>query len=128
MFRYPELYKTGIAVAFVSDQKIYDTAYQERYMSTPQDNPEGYKDGSPITHAYKLQGKLLIVHGTADDNVHYQSFEMLTNELIKQNKLFDQMIYPMRSHSISELENTTYHLRQTMEKFWLENLVPEVKE
>ncbi len=128
MFRYPELYKTGIAVAFVADQKIYDTSYQERYMSTPQDNPEGYIDGSPISHAHKLQGKLLIMHGTADDNVHYQSFEMLTNELIKHNKLFDQMVYPMRSHSISERENTTYHLRQTMEKFWLENLEPGGKE
>lgn len=127
MFRYPELYKTGIAVAFVSDQKNYDTIYQERYMSTPQDNPEGYRDGSPITHAHKLQGNLLIMHGTADDNVHYASFEMLTNELIKHNKLFDQMIYPMRSHSISERENTSYHLRQTMEKFWLENLEPGPK-
>ncbi len=124
MFRYPELYKTGIAVAFVSDQKNYDTIYQERYMSTPQDNPEGYRDGSPITHAHNLQGKLLIMHGTADDNVHYQSFEMLTNELIKHNKLFDQMVYPMRSHGIYERENTSYHLRQTMEKFWLENLKP----
>lgn len=124
MFRYPELYKTGIAVAFVSDQKNYDTIYQERYMSTPQDNHEGYRDGSPITHAHKLQGNLLIMHGTADDNVHYASFEMLTNELIKHNKLFDQMIYPMRSHGIRERENTSYHLRQTMEKFWLENLEP----
>lgn len=124
MFRYPELYKVGIAVAFVSDQKNYDTIYQERYMSTPQDNPEGYRDGSPITHAHGLEGKLLIMHGTGDDNVHYASFEMLTNELIKHNKLFDQMIYPMRSHGISERENTSYHLRQTMEKFWLENLEP----
>lgn len=122
MFRYPELYKTGIAVAFVSDQKNYDTIYQERYMSTPQDNPEGYRDGSPITHAHNLQGKLLIMHGTADDNVHYQNFEMLTNELIKHNKLFDQMVYPMRSHGIHERENTSYHVRETMEKFWLENL------
>ncbi len=124
MFRYPELYKTGIAVAFVSDQKNYDTIYQERYMSTPQDNPEGYRDGSPITHAHNLQGKLLIMHGTADDNVHYQSSEMLTNELIKHNKLFDQMIYPMRSHGIYERENTSYHVWETMEKFWLENLEP----
>ncbi len=124
MFRYPELYKTGIAVAFVSDQKNYDTIYQERYMSTPQDNPEGYREGSPITHAHKLQGKLLIMHGTADDNVHYQSFEMLTNEFIKHNKLIDQMIYPMRSHGINERENTSYHVRETMEKFWLENLEP----
>lgn len=124
MFRFPELYKTGIAVAFVADQKNYDTIYQERYMSTPQDNPEGYRDGSPITHAHNLEGRLLIMHGTADDNVHYQSFEMLTNELIKHNKLFSQMSYPMRSHGIKERENTSYHVRQTMEKFWLENLEP----
>jgi len=124
MFRFPELYKTGIAVAFVADQKNYDSIYQERYMSTPQDNPEGYRDGSPITHAYNLKGNLLIMHGTGDDNVHYQSFEMLTNELIKHNKMFSQMSYPMRSHGISERENTTYHLRQTMENFWLNNLEP----
>ena len=122
MFRYPEIYKTGIAVSFVSNQKLYDTIYQERYMSTPQENEEGYRDGSPITHAYNLQGKLMIMHGTADDNVHYQSFEMLANELIKQNKLFSMMAYPMRSHGISERENTTYHHRQTMAAFWLNNL------
>jgi dipeptidyl-peptidase-4 len=122
MFRYPELYRTGIAVAFVADQKNYDTIYQERYMDTPQNNPEGYRDGSPVTHSKNLQGNLLIMHGTGDDNVHYQSFEMLTNELIKHNKLFSQMSYPMRSHGISEGENTTLHLRRTMEKFWLENL------
>jgi dipeptidyl-peptidase-4 len=122
MFRFPEIYKTGIAVAFVADQKNYDSIYQERYMDTPQNNPEGYKDGSPITHAGNLQGNLLIMHGTGDDNVHYQSFEMLTNELIRNNKLFSQMSYPMRSHGISERENTTLHVRETMEKFWLTNL------
>lgn len=122
MFRYPEIYKTGIAVSFVSNQKLYDTIYQERYMSTPQDNEEGYREGSPITHAHNLQGNLMIMHGTADDNVHYQSFEMLANELIKQNKLFSMMAYPMRSHSIRERENTTYHHRQTMAAYWLNNL------
>jgi dipeptidyl-peptidase-4 len=124
MFRYPEIYKTGIAVAFVADQRLYDTIYQERYMATPADNPDGFYDGSPINHAYKLEGKLLIIHGTADDNVHYQSFEMLANELIKHNKLFSMMAYPMRAHGIYERENTTLHLRRTMEKFWLENLTP----
>jgi len=122
MFRFPDIYKTGIAVAFVADQKNYDSIYQERYMDTPQNNPEGYRDGSPVTHAGNLQGNLLIMHGTGDDNVHYQSFEMLTNELIKHNKLFSQMSYPMRSHGISERENTSYHVRETMEKFWLNNL------
>jgi dipeptidyl-peptidase-4 len=122
MFRFPDIYKTGIAVAFVADQKNYDSIYQERYMDTPQNNPEGYSDGSPVTHAGNLQGNLLIMHGTGDDNVHYQSFEMLTNELIKHNKLFSQMSYPMRSHGINERENTSYHVRETMEKFWLTNL------
>ncbi len=122
MFRYPEIYKTGIAIAFVSDQKLYDNIYQERYMGLLKDNAEGYKNGSPITHAHNLQGDLLIMHGTADDNVHYQSFEMLANELIKHNKLFSMMAYPMRSHSIRERENTSLHLRRTMEKFWKENL------
>lgn len=124
MFRYPEIYKTGIAVAFVSDQKLYDTIYQERYMGLPSQNKDGYFDGSPINHASKLQGNLLIIHGTADDNVHYQSFEMLVDELIKHNKLFSMMSYPMRTHGIGERENTSLHLRRTMEKFWKENLMP----
>jgi len=124
MFRYPEIYKTGIAIAFVSDQKLYDTIYQERYMGLPGENKEGYHNGSPINHASKLEGNLMVIHGTADDNVHYQSFEMLVNELIKHNKLFSMMSYPMRSHGIRERENTSLHLRRTMEKFWKNNLVP----
>jgi len=127
MFRYPEIYKTGIAVAFVSDQKLYDTIYQERYMGLPCENKEGYHDGSPINHAFKLKGNLMIIHGTADDNVHYQSFEMLVNELIKHNKLFSMMSYPMRSHGIYERDNTSLHLRRTMEKFWKNNLIPSGK-
>ena len=122
MFRYPGIYKTGIAVSFVSDQKLYDATYQERYMGLLESNAKGYFDGSPINHAKNLSGNLLIIHGTGDDNVHYQSFEMLINELIKNNKLFSMMSYPMRTHSISEGENTTLHLRRTMEKFWLANL------
>lgn len=124
MFRYPEIFKTGIAISFVSDQRLYDTIYQERYMGLPADNKEGYRDGSPISHASKLEGNLMIIHGTADDNVHYQSFEMLVDALIKHNKLFNMMSYPMRSHSLRERENTTLHLRRTMEKFWIHNLVP----
>ena len=122
MFRYPGIYKTGLAVAFVSDQKLYDATYQERYMGLLNDNAKGYKEGSPINYAKNLQGKLMIIHGTGDDNVHYQSFEMLTNELIKNNKLFYMMSYPMRSHSINERSNTSLHLRRSMEKFWADNL------
>lgn len=124
MFRYPEIYKTGIAVSFVSDQRLYDTIYQERYMGLPDDNKEGYYNGSPINHASKLEGSLMIIHGTGDDNVHYQNFEMLVDELIKHNKLFSMMSYPMRTHGISERENTSLHLRRTMENFWKNNLTP----
>lgn len=122
MFRYPEIYKSGLAVSFVSDQRLYDATYQERYMGLLEDNPKGYHDGSPINFAQNLEGNLMIIHGTADDNVHYQTFEMLVDRLIKYNKMFSMMSYPMRSHSISERENTSYHLRETMEKFWKENL------
>ena len=122
MFRYPETYKTGLAVAFVADQKLYDATYQERYMGLLADNAKGYHDGSPLYYAANLKGKLMIIHGTGDDNVHYQSFEMLVNELIKNNKLFDMMSYPMRSHGINERENTSLHLRETMERFWKNKL------
>lgn len=122
LFRYPGLYRMGIAVAFVSDQRLYDTIYQERYMGLPEDNQDGYKNGSPITFAHQLEGDLLIIHGTGDDNVHYQSFEMLVNELIAQNKLFWMMSYPNRSHGIYEGKNTTLHLYRTMWRFIQERL------
>ena len=122
MFRYPDVFHTGIAIAFVSDQRLYDTIYQERYMDTPQRNPEGYRKGSPINYAEGLKGNLLLIHGTGDDNVHYQSCEMLVNELVRLGKLFYQISYPMRTHSIIEREGTTLHLRRTMTDFWLHNL------
>lgn len=126
MFRYPNVFKTGIAVAFVADERLYDTIYQERYMNTPQNNPEGYKKGSPITYAAGLTDKqnLLLMHGTGDDNVHYQSCERLVNELIKNGKLFYQISYPMRTHGISEGAGTSLHVRKTMADFWLRNLEP----
>lgn len=122
MFRYPEIYKTGLAVSFVSDQRLYDATYQERYMGLLSENEQGYYNGSPINFAQNLQGNLMVIHGTADDNVHYQSFEMLVDRLIAKDKIFDMMTYPMRSHSIRERENTSYHLRRTMENYWLEKL------
>ena len=122
MFRHPDIYKTGLAVSFVSDQKLYDATYQERYMGLLRNNAKGYHDGSPINFASNLQGTLMIIAGTGDDNVHYQSFEMLADELIKNNKLFYMMSYPMRSHGIYEKENTSLHLRETMAKYWKEHL------
>ena len=122
MFRYPGIYKTGIAIAFVSHQKLYDTAYQERYMGLPDKNRQGYEQGSPITHAHRLRGNLLIVHGSADDNVHYQNCEALINELIKHNKHFTLMVYPNRSHSIKEGKNTTRHLYTLLTRYLRESL------
>jgi dipeptidyl-peptidase-4 len=122
IFRYPDLYQTAMAIAFVSNQRFYDTIYQERYMGLPEDNEEGYKNGSPITFAHQLEGHLLIVHGTCDDNVHYQSCEALINELIKHNKNFSMMAYPGRSHSIKEGENTKRHLFELLTRYLKENL------
>jgi len=124
MFRYPDLYKTGISVASVPDQRLYDTIYQERYMGLPDDNVEGYRQGSPITFAKDLKGRLLIVHGTGDDNVHYQGFERLVNELVANNKAFAMMAYPNRSHGIYEGRGTTLHLYTLFTRFLNENLPP----
>lgn len=122
LFRYPELYAAGMSVAPVPDMKYYDTAYQERYMGLPQDDPEAYRQGSPITFASQLEGELLIVHGTGDDNVHYQGTEALINELVKHNKQFTMMAYPNRTHGIWEGEGTTMHLYTMLTNFLLENL------
>lgn len=117
LFRYPDIYKSGLAVAFVADQRLYDNIYQERYMGLLEENEANYIAGSPITHAKNLRGDLMIIHGTGDDNVHYQSFERMANELIKHNKQFDMMSYPNRDHGIRG-GNTSYHLRQTMVRYW----------
>ena len=111
MFQYPEIYKTGISVAAVGNQLTYDNIYQERYMGLPQENREDFVNGSPITYAKNLRGNLLYIHGTGDDNVHYDNAEMLLNELIKYNKQFQFMPYPNRTHSISEGEGTGQHLQ-----------------
>ncbi len=124
LFRYPDLYKTGISVASVPDERFYDSIYQERYMGLPQGNPDGYRDGSPITYAKELRGNLLVVHGTGDDNVHYQGFEALVNELVAANRPFRMLSYPNRSHGISEGRGTTLHLYTAMTAFLKENLPP----
>jgi dipeptidyl-peptidase-4 len=110
LFQYPDIYKTGIAVAAVGSQLTYDNIYQERYMGLPQENREDFIKGSPITYAKNLRGNLLYIHGTGDDNVHYQNAELLVNELIKHNKQFQFMPYPNRTHGISEGEGTGKHL------------------
>lgn len=122
LLQYPDLYRTGMAVAPVANQRYYDTIYQERYMGLPQDNPEGYRQGSPLTYAANLKGNLLLVHGTGDDNVHYQGTEALINELISCNKPFTMMAYPNRTHGISEGRNTTRHLFELLTRYLNQNL------
>jgi dipeptidyl-peptidase-4 len=124
IFRYPSIYKTGLSVAAVSNQLTYDNIYTERYMGLPWENPEDYKQSSPITFAGNLKGNLLIVHGTGDDNVHYQNAEMLINELIRKNKQFTMMSYPNRSHSINEGRNTTVHLYTLLTNYLMKNCPP----
>lgn len=122
MFRFPDVYKVGVSVAPVPDQKLYDTIYQERYMGVPQENVAGYKVGSAINFAEGLQGKLLIVHGSGDDNVHFQGTERLINRLIELGKPFDMMMYPNRTHSISEGPGTTPHVYKLIARYFWQNL------
>jgi dipeptidyl-peptidase-4 len=124
MFQYPEIYKTGIAIAAVGNQLTYDNIYQERYMGLPQENREDFVKGSPITYAKNLVGNLLYIHGTGDDNVHYANAEMLINELIKYNRQFQLMSYPNRTHSISEGEGTFMHLSTLYTTYLKEHCPP----
>ncbi len=127
MFQYPEIYKTGVAIAAVADQHFYDNIYTERYMGIPSENEAAYIQASPVTHAKNLKGNLLYIHGSGDDNVHYKNAEVLINELIKYDKVFDLMVYPNRSHGIFEGEGTRKHLTDTFIKFIVENCPPGAK-
>ncbi len=124
MFQYPDIYKTGVSVAPVSDMRYYDSIYQERYMGLPSDNKAGYRDGSPITHVKNLKGKLLLIHGTGDDNVHYQNSEAVVDKLIEYNKQFSMMSYPNRRHGIRKGKSTRLHLFTLITEFFLKNLHP----
>ncbi len=122
LFRHPDLYRTAVALAPVPDQTLYNTIYQERYMGLPSDNAAGFRDGSPITHAAKMRGNLLLIHGTGDDNCHYQGVERLMEELIAAGKRFTVLPYPNRTHAIKEGRNTDQHLYETMARFLHDNL------
>ncbi|MGI8917146.1 MAG: S9 family peptidase [Pyrinomonadaceae bacterium] len=124
MFRHPDVYQVGMSVAPVPDLHYYDTIYQERYGGLPKDHPEEWKQSSPINFAGNLKGKLLIVHGTGDDNVHYQGTEALVNALVAANKPFTIMPYPNRSHGIFEGPGTTKHLYGLLTRYLNENLQP----
>ncbi len=124
MFQHPEIYKTGIAIAAVGSQLTYDNIYQERYMGLPQENKQDFINGSPITYAKNLRGHLLYIHGTGDDNVHYQNAELLINELVKYNRQFQLMSYPNRTHSISEGAGTFTHLSTLYTQYLQANCPP----
>jgi dipeptidyl-peptidase 4 len=124
MFRSPGLFNAGIAVAPVADEAHYDTIYQERYMGLPQDNVQGYHDGSPINFAGNLTGHLLVIHGSGDDNVHFQGTEMLINKLVELGKPFDFMDYPNRTHSISEGLGTSFHIYSLIGRYLEEHVPP----
>jgi len=124
MFRSPDLYKVGMSVAPVPDQRLYDSIYQERYMGLPQDNASGYEASSAINYAGGLRGNLLIVHSSGDDNVHYQGTELLINRLVELGKQFDFMEYPGRTHSLSEGPGTHYNLYCLLTRYLEDHLPP----
>jgi dipeptidyl-peptidase 4 len=122
LFRYPDLYQTGMAVAPEADVRMYDTIYQERYLGLPQRSPEAYREASAITYADRLNGNLLVVHGSGDDNVHFQATERLINALVAANKPITMMEYPNRTHCICEGEQTTLHLFSLLTRYLEQNL------
>jgi dipeptidyl-peptidase-4 len=128
LFRYPQKYHVGISAAPVPDTRLYDTIYQERYMGIPDTHKmetglDAYDQASPLSFAQDLQGKLLLIHGTGDDNVHYQGTERLINKLVEHNKQFEFMSYPNRSHSLREGKGTQLHQMTMMAEFFKKNLL-----
>ena len=121
MFKGGEVFRAGIAVAPVTNWRYYDNIYTERYMRRPQENAKGYDDNAPEKMVAGLTGKFLLVHGTADDNVHFQNAVMMTEQLIQKNKAFEDAYYPNKNHGISG-GNTRLHLYHKMTEFILKNL------
>ncbi|ARV10155.1 S9 family peptidase [Winogradskyella sp. PC-19] len=116
LFKGNDVFKMAIAVAPVTSWRFYDTIYTERYMTTPQENPNGYDENSPINHVDKLKGDFLLIHGSGDDNVHLQNTMRMVEALIQANKQFDWMIYPDKNHGIYG-GNTRLHLYTKMTNF-----------
>jgi dipeptidyl-peptidase-4 len=124
MFRYPEIYSVGVSVASVPDQRLYDSIYQERYMGLPGDRPKAYEESSAINFASGLRGDLLVMHGSGDDNVHFQGFELLVNKLISLGKQFDMRFYPGRTHGISEGKGTSLDVYTNILGYFESHLPP----
>jgi dipeptidyl-peptidase-4 len=124
LFRYPDIYKTAVSLSPVAWRLSYDNIYEERYMGLPQDNMQAYIDASAITHVKEMKGNLLVIHGTGDDNVHYQNTEMLINALVKHGKQFSLMAYPNRTHSLLQGEGTHDHLSTLVLEFLKQHCPP----
>jgi len=124
MFRYPDLYRVGVSVASVPDQRLYDSIYQERYLGLPQQNAKAYEDSSAINFAGSLRGSLLVMHGSGDDNVHFQGFELLINKLISLGKTFDMRVYPGRTHGIFEGKGTAADVYTNILGYFEDHLPP----
>ena len=127
MFRYPDLYSVGVSVASVPDQRLYDSIYQERYMGLPQDDPKAYEQSSAINFTSGLRGGLLVMHGSGDDNVHFQGFELLVNNLISLGKIFDMRVYPGRTHGIAEGPGTSPDVYTNILGYFETHLPPETR-
>jgi dipeptidyl-peptidase-4 len=127
LFRYPDLFAAGMSVAPVTDVALYDTIYQERYCGDPRQVPEVYRQCSPITFAKNLKGHLLLVHGTGDDNVHFQHSERLFDELVANDKQFEYLAYPNRTHAIVERQGTRKHLYGSLSDFLNRRVPPGPK-
>jgi dipeptidyl-peptidase-4 len=124
MFRYPDQYHVGIAVAAKPRADLYNASFQEIFQHTPKDNPDGYRDGDALNFAAGLKGDLLIIHGTGEENTHLQIIEHLVNRLIELGKPFDYMTYPNRGHSLSEGQGTRKHMFKLIARYLTEHLQP----
>jgi dipeptidyl-peptidase-4 len=122
LFQHPDVYRTGIAVSPVAHWALYDNVYTERFNGLPDQNKAGYDRGSPLTYVSGLEGNLLLVHGSGDDNVHFQNSEMLINALVTANKPFTMMEYPNRTHCICQGRNTQAHLFELITRYLDQNL------
>jgi dipeptidyl-peptidase-4 len=122
LFRSPEIYGTGMAVSPVTDWRLYDSIYTERFMGLPDGNPVGYQAASLLPLASHLRGNLLLMHGAGDDNVHFQNSEELINALVAADKPFRMMAYPNRTHCICEGSGTTRHVYETLTDYLAEKI------
>jgi dipeptidyl-peptidase 4 len=122
LFQHPDLFSTAVAVSPVTHWSLYDNVYTERFNGMPSDNKAGYDRGSPLTYVNNLRGNLLLIHGSGDDNVHFQNSEVLINALVTANKPFTMMEYPNRTHCVCQGKNTQVHLFELITRYLDQNL------